>query len=858
MLKVWKTEEGRKQLKTVKRLLKLSKDKIEFQNQFLKLAHKPFKDMDWDTLRMRLARETRWKKSEIGNLWKKLPKGRKAVLSTDWTDEMRESFKRDWTGNVPISEIRNKYKNPTTGKVYEDYQLSKIGKMLGVGRKLKGTASTLGAKNVEKEKEPPSPESVVLKILSKGPSNIPAIAKQLDALKLDASEEEAVRLVDALYRKGYDIAYDRESKGVSLSTDPTQLPILDINSDNDKAKDASRAKKEIFRYACKIGVIHGTVLGSKYSNPTLLHTVDAIFRQEGVDFVIHLGDVTTGHLGGKRAGESFLSSDPETQTSYVLTHYPISQSHKTYMISGTRDLTFKSKKGAVINVVRRICSDDKRSDLVYRGDLSATFRVRGVRIEAINPGEDYAPYSKSYPIQNILTNLIGEEESLSPRAEDETVIALVGGAHVYDRIKSGNIHGFLVPSLQSLTAYQKGKRKRGSGPTIGACIVELSFDENWKLKRDKGREGVKIKLIKLKKYQKKNDYRAGVKVDENLSELHKKVLILLGDSPRTEGEISRAFKIHKDKVKKIIAELRDKGYQILTPEDPEQADTKQFELRHKPAESFKPIDLKTLFTERRKIAFVSDTHYGSLDQLPSLVSRFYEICDDEKVEAVFHCGDWSAGDFNHPANTHKVFIPSAEGQMRFLTDHFPKLKGDRPTYGISGNHDAQHGAKKGIDVVRNLFTNNRADIAYLGPDAGTVKLGKLNIELLHPAGGSGYSLSYKGQNVVESEIRLNRARGEKEKIHILALGNWHIYNEQIHSETFVVCVPCFQQQTKDYMKVKGLDPWIGGLIYEVVTDEDGSITQITSEFVDMAAMAKTPDFPEISLPQFLKRYFAIN
>lgn len=857
MLKVWESEEGKKQLNKVLELLKSSADKAEFQKKFLELAGKlPFKNLDWDALRMRLIRKARQKKSEVGRLWKKLPKGSRVVLGADWSEEVKESFKKDWPGDVLIAKIREKYKNPTTGEPYKDYQFSALGKMLGVSRKLKGSASTTGA---EKKKEPPSPESVVLKILHKDPSTIPIIAKELDALKLDASEEEAVRLVDALYRRGYDIVYDRESKSVSLATDPTELPILEIDGNNGGTKEAAgKEKKEIFRYTYKIGVIHGTVLGSKYSNPTLLHTVDATFKKEGVDFVIHLGDVTTGRLSGKRSGESFLASDPEAQISYVLAHYPNSKSHKTYMISGTRDLTFKSKRGAVINVVRRICSDDLRSDLVYRGDLSATFRVRGVRIEAINPGEDYAPYSKSYPLQNIITNLISEEESLSLRAEDEAVIALVGGAHVYDRIKSGNIHGFLVPSLQSLTAYQKGKRKRGSGPTIGACIVELNFDENWKLKQDKGREGVKIKLIKLKKYQKKNDYRASVKVDENLSEPHKKVLRFLDDSPRTEGDISRSFKIHKEKVNKIIAELQGRGYQIITPKDPEQADTKQFELRHKQAASFKPLDLKTLFTERKKIAFVSDTHFGSLDQLPSLIARFYEICENEKVEAVFHCGDWSAGDFNHPANIHKVFIPSAEGQMRFLTDHYPKLKSGKLTYGIGGNHDAQHGAKKGLDAIRNLFVRNRPDIVYLGPDVGMVKLGKLNIELLHPTGGPGYALSYKGQNIIESEIRLNRARKAKEKIHILALGNWHVYNEQIHSETFVVCVPCFQQQTEDYMKVKGLDPWIGGLIYEIVTDEEGSITQITSEFIDMAAMAKTPDFPEIPLSQFLERYIAIK
>ena len=702
----------------------------------------------------------------------------------------------------------------------------------------------------ETPKKPISPELLIFKRLQKGPWSIPEIAREFET-----SEEEAVRLVDALYRRGHEIVHDRQTKGVYLSSDLTQLDALHVDSNGDKSKGG---KKEILRHVRKIGVIHGTVLGSKFSNPTLLETVYKKFEEEDIDLVIHLGDVVTGHLSIKRQGESFLSSDPEQQAEYVLTHFPKRKSFKTYLISGTRDLTFKSKKGVVINVVRKICSDDSREDLVYRGDLSATFWVKGVRIEAINPGEDYAPYSKSYPLQNILTSLIGEEESLPPRSEDEAVVTLVGGAHVYDHVKSGNIHGVLVPSLQSLTPYQKGKRKRGSGPAVGACIIELNFDDDWKLKRDDGREGIKIRLIKLKKYQKKNDYRASAVIDSNLPELHKKILALLDKQSCTEGEISRTFKIHKEKVWKIIEELQQKGYQILTPKDPEQSDRKQFELKHRQANYFQSLPLKEIFSEKIKIGFVSDSHFGSLEQLWSLITQFYEICDKEKVEAICHGGDWSAGDFNHPANIHKVFIPSAEGQMRFLSDWYPKLKNGKKTFGISGNHDDQHGSKKGMDVLRSLFAERRPDISYLGQNVGVVKLGKLNIELLHPAGGAGYALSYKGQNIIESEIRLNRARRINDKIHVLALGNWHVFNTQVHSETIVICVPCFQQQTQDYMKPKGLDPWIGGLICEFISDKEGYITEFVEEFVDMAHLAKTPDFPEMPVAEVFNRYFLLK
>lgn len=687
----------------------------------------------------------------------------------------------------------------------------------------------------------------LLKRLQKGPATIPEIAKEFG----ETSEEEAVHAVDRLYRMGYQIVHDRETKKVYLSPDLTQLEALHIDP-------AKNGHKEILRHKRKIGVVHGTFLGSKYSNPTLLHTVYAKFAEEEVDFVIHLGDVTAGKPPSKREGELFEPANPQKQVTYALAHYPRAKTFKTYFISGTRDLTFKSKRGAVINVVRLICSDPSRPDLIYRGDLSATFYMKQVRIEAINPGEDFAPYAKSYPLQNILMNIISEEESLSIKAQDDAVTALVGGSHVYDRVKYGNIHGVLVPSLQSLTPYQKGKRKRGFAPVVGTCIVELDFDEEWRLKRNKGREGIKIRLIKLKKYQKKEDYKASVKIKPELSELSQKILLFLEEGPRTEGEISRAFKINKTKVWPVIEELQQQGYQILTPRDPEQADTKQFVLKLKLATSFQPLALEKIFVEKKRAAFVSDTHYGSLDQLCSLVEHFYEICDEEKVDEIFHCGDWTAGDFDHPANRHKVFIPGTEGQIQFLTDWWPKSKIGIRTTGIGGNHDDQHGSRKGMDVLKKLFAANRPDIRYLGSTVGMAKLGKINIELLHPAGGPGYALSYKGQNLIESEIRLNRSRGIQEKIHVLALGNWHIYNEQVHSESLVICVPCFQQQTKDYMKPKGLDPWIGGLICDFVTDEEGYITEFATEFIDMMHLVKQPDFPEMPLKDFFTRYVTLE
>lgn len=698
------------------------------------------------------------------------------------------------------------------------------------------------AEKEEKKVVKVSPEDAILKRLQKGPWSIPEIATEFDT-----SEEEAVRLVDVLYRRGHEILHDRETKKVSLSSDPTQMEALKVSL---------RKNGEILRHIRKIGVVHGTVLGSRYSNPTLLYTVYAKFAEEEVDFVVHLGDLTAGRLTPKRSGELFLPADPETQASYVLDQYPVGQRFKTYVVSGTRDLAFKAARRASINVVRRICGDESRSDFVYRGDLSATLQVKKVRIEAINPGEDYAPYTKSYPLQNILNSLSSEGRTIGPQDEEDAVIVLLGGSHVYDHTEAGGIHGILVPSLQSLTPYQKGKRKRGFAPVLGACIIELHFDEKWRLKKDKGREGINVRLLKLKKYARKDDYKATVEVKTDLSDSQKRVLEYLDEQPRTEGELSRNLKINKKTVWEIIESLQKAGYQILTPKDEEQADTKQFVLQHKLASSFRPLPLGNIFVEKRKAGFISDTHFGSLDQLFSCTKTLYEVFDEEGVEVIFHCGDWTAGEFDHPANRHKVFIPSTEGQLRFLKDWHPKSSKGIVTEGVGGDHDAQHGSRRGLDVLRSLFAPHRSDIKYLGSLVGQTKLGKLNIELLHPDGGAGYGLSYKSQGISESENRLSITRGEI--LHILALGHWHIFNTHVHNDMIVISVPCLQAQTSDYMRRKGLDPWLGGLVCEFVSDDDGYITEFSTQCIDMSKMAKTPDFPDMPLSDFFEKYVLLK
>src|SRR3989344_4002810 len=675
-------------------------------------------------------------------------------------------------------------------------------------------------------------EAEVLKYLKRQAWSIPGIA---DSTKPKTSEEEAVRLVDALMRKGNDINLDRATKQVGLKKDPTTLQPLLIDPEKRVIKDP------IYRHTYKVGFWSSVVAGSKFAQWTALHTLYAYFEAAGVDFAVG-SDLTAGIMPKRRQGEVFLGP-PEQQRDYVLKHFPKAR-FKTYIISGKRDLSSKDKENPAYNIVRGICGDDSRDDLIYRGDLSASFFIKDVLILATNPGEDYAPYANSLPLQRIMENTFGEE--FKGGESDKKVLALFG-THMFADLPIYMItRGFLAPTLQAMTPHQRSRRRRVFAPIIGGVILHLHFDDKWHLKEN----GIEVELVNLTDYQQPDDYLAEVKIKESLTKNQIAVVELLSERPRTEGELSRNLKIHKDKVWEIIGNLQDSNYKILTPSNAEQADSKQFTLVLSPKTSFKPLDLKTVFHKKLKTGYTSDKHYASGDGQPSCVDMAYRNAEEEKIAVMFDTGDMTAGLFDHPANKNKVIIPNVEGQMLYAADRHPKAS--FPQFSISGDHDSFAG-KVGANFYRRIFSAARPDIKYLGHLRGAVEINGMKFTLKHPGGGPGYALTYGGQKHIEAEIQRIVSRGGKEMCHVLAFGNWHVANWQFSAGVAVICVPCFQEQTLDYMDRKALHPWIGMWIMEYTVDTANRITSARAKYYNYAPYTKELDLPE-PIASFYRKY----
>lgn len=694
----------------------------------------------------------------------------------------------------------------------------------------KDVVKSNGGKLIQREAE-------ILQHLKKENWSITGIADHFKT-----SEEEAVRLVDSLMRKGYDINYDRGTKQVGLVTDSVTLDPLKIDPE------ARTGKDPIYRYTFKVGIWDSSVFGSKYSQTRLMHTLYAYFEHGGVDFTIGSG-VTAGIMSKRRQGEIFLET-AEEQKRYALNNIPKSR-FKTYLVSGKRDLSHKTRKNPAYNIVRDICSDPSRDDLIYRGDLSSVFFIKNVRIEVVNPGEDFAPYAKSLPLQRIMENMFSEYIN---NGNDEKVVLALFGSHMFDDQPDYMIcRGFLVPTLQAMTPHQKSRRRRGFSPILGGVILHLEFDEKWRLKEN----GIVVEPVFLNRYKRENDYLAEVKVSEKLSKKQALVVELLAERPRTEGDISRTLKINKDQVWEIIRGLQKAGYEILTPNDPEQVDSRLFVLQFKEKSGFKSLPLARIFAKSVKQGFTSDKHFASIDSQPSCIDRAYADAEKEKIDVMLDTGDLTAGYFDHPSNRFKVIIPNIEGQMLLAADRHPRSTFKQ--YNIAGDHDLFAAGRVGIDPIKRIFSTQRPDITYLGKLRGDVEVKNLKTRLMHPGGGPGYALSYQAQKRIESEIQRMISRGSKERYQVLALGNWHVANWQFNAGVAVIVVPCFQEQTLDYMMRKGLSPWIGMWIMEFILDEDNYISAIKARYYNYAPYTKEFDFPSnVSAEEFFKRYMFPN
>lgn len=261
----------------------------------------------------------------------------------------------------------------------------------------------------------------------------------------------------------------------------------------------------------------------------------------------------------------------------------------------------------------------------------------------------------------------------------------------------------------------------------------------------------------------------------------------------------------------LIVELENRGLQVLVDSPTEPV-----------------INLDRPPTGRIRFGVVSDTHLGHKHQQLTHLHDFCRRAGEFGVEFMLHAGDVVDGQRMHRDQEFELHRHGVQAQGEYAAEHLPvvKRKVGRsrevvPWHIIGGNHDGSGWNSAGADVL-DVIAARRDDVHVLGAPAATFLAGPVRIYLMHPDGGVAYARSYKLQKIVEGFEA-------DSKPHLLLCGHWHV---QCHVSTRNVeafALPCFQAQTA-YIKRKGLQPVIGGYLFDVEYDEHGLVS-ISPTFV---------------------------
>ena len=207
----------------------------------------------------------------------------------------------------------------------------------------------------------------------------------------------------------------------------------------------------------KIGVIADTHIGSKTFDPESLAYFYEVCEEEGIDRVIHAGDLFDGETTYVYQNLDQNLPSYKEQFNWILRNYPKHPGIYTYVISGNHDMNIYKKHN--INPIQEISK--VRPDIRYSGDYLTTFTKCGVVIDVVHcDGSGVAE-----PMNKLRTLIHGLDHDVD--------IYIMGHLHQsmelhsYGRVGYAVLPGcFVKPSTYTI--------RKGYNPTVGGYILDIT------------------------------------------------------------------------------------------------------------------------------------------------------------------------------------------------------------------------------------------------------------------------------------------------------------------------------------------------------------------------------------------------
>ena len=457
--------------------------------------------------------------------------------------------------------------------------------------------------------------------------------------------------------------------------------------------------------------------------------------------------------------------------------------------------------------------------MIYLGPKSCTIKMNNVtfRVESLKKSGE--SYTISYPPQKYIRSL--------PSYEDYDFILLGGTltAQHFPKIRDTQI--FTIPSVVERTPKMKAASQQNM---MGSYEFEITYDKLGKMKRivpelspyyvPSKENYLTIRPLELTKDE-ENEFVTHKRVIVEKNELLARFDKLYKHMRKEEkfSELKNRLGLSDNELYGIIDVLQQYGRPINVSDiNGELVVQKRFQKR-------RHYDVKPPKEELTKKTFgvVSDTHYGSIWEQPSMVNTFAYEAYNRGITDMFHIGDISDGDYHsiRPNHAAEVHVWGATGQVEHVAKMLPKYRGMIWRV-ICGSHDQSHTFNYGpFDFGTELQKLRPKDVIYLGQDRGYFYYDKCKIELFHPGGGTCKTLSTKPQNGIdqmESGTKPNLSlRGHYHKVYYMMYRNIHT----------LLC-PCNVDQSSFMMKNE-IPNLMGDYFVTIWYDDNGDIQYIETE-----------------------------
>ena len=216
-------------------------------------------------------------------------------------------------------------------------------------------------------------------------------------------------------------------------------------------------------------IISDTRLGSKYQQLSRLNSAYLEAHRQGIDTVIHCGDLTEGLYGLKNPYYQTLFVDTtDDQIDYVVEHYPYIEGMQTYFITGDQDATHTAING--VDIGRII--DSEREDMTYLGNMRCTMNINKMKVlvQHLKVGAFDRAKTISYKPQ---------ESIYAMRSEEKVDIISDGHILASQQMTERGMRELAVPSIVATTPKI---RSSAIAHNVGFILMRSTLTKDGKLK----------------------------------------------------------------------------------------------------------------------------------------------------------------------------------------------------------------------------------------------------------------------------------------------------------------------------------------------------------------------------------------